>query len=838
MSAAPWSPSGRHEMYRIESNSESLVLTSETSRLRIGFVTESIARVTMSGSQPFQERASLSVVANAWYRNYRVEENADGFSIATGSLAITVDRKTGAMRYFDGKGRLLVREPDRGGKWLTPVEVYRNRFSNSDAAATADGVDGVRVSAVESERVFDRHAFQAKLEFVFAEDEALYGLGSHEEGFGNLRGKSRELYQHNLKAVVPYFVSTQGYAILVDCYSLMTFHDDALGSYIWADVVDELDYYFIQGERFDDLTRGFHKLTGRVPMPPKWYFGYAQCKERYVNAKELVDTVSEYRRRGIPLDLIVLDWKSWPDGGGWGQKSLDPVRFPAPKKLTAELHAMGAKLMVSVWPSMTGEGADRREMLENGLMLGNQSTYDAFQDEARRRYWDQANRGLFSNGIDAWWCDCSEPFESDWHGAVKPEPHERLPINTAEAKRYLDPGYISAFSLLHASGIYEGQREASQDKRVVNLTRSSYAGQHRYGTTTWSGDICATWEALRRSIPEGLNFCAAGEPYWTVDIGGFFIKNDPAHWFWRGDYDGGCRGLTDASAREPDPNDTGCTDLGYWELYTRWLQYAAFLPMFRSHGTDAPREVWRFGEPGTAFYDAIVWYIQLRYRLMPYIYSVAAQVSLNSWSMMRAVALDFPGDRATHDLTDQYMFGPGLMVCPVTRPMYYDRNSEPIADVAKSRPVYLPSGAGWYDFVTEAWFNGGGTIDASAPLEVIPVFVRAGAIVPMSPVMQYADEIRDAPYEIRVYRGADGVFPLYEDEGDNYNYERGRFSLVMLRWTEGSGELVIAAREGEFDGLVKSREFRVVFISAGGREERTVAYSGDEIRLRAGSRNS
>ena len=561
-------------MYQIESNREALVLTSETARLRIGFVTESVARVTMTGKRPFQQRTSLSVVANSWYRNYGAEEDDVEIRVATASVAVTVNRKTGAIRYFDGAGRLLVREPDRGGKWLTPVEVYRNRFSNNQAATTADGIDGVRVSAAESERVLDRHAFQAKLEFVFAGDEALFGLGSHEEGYGNLRGKSRELYQHNLKAVVPYFVSTRGYGILVDCYSLMTFHDDALGSYLWADVVDELDYYFIQGERFDDLTRGYHALTGRVPMPPKWFFGYAQSKERYVNAKELVDTAGEHRRRGVPLDLIVLDWKSWPDAGGWGQKSLDPVRFPAPKELTAELHAMGARLMVSIWPSMTGDGADRREMLENDLMLGNQSTYDAFQDEARRRYWEQANRGLFSNGIDAWWCDCTEPFESDWHGEVKPEPHERLPLNTGEAKRYLDPGYIGAFSLLHSRGICEGQRGVSQDKRVVNLTRSSFAGQHRYGTTTWSGDICATWETLRRSIPEGLNFCAAGEPYWTVDIGGFFIGNDPAHWFWRGDYNAGCRGLTDASAREPDPGDTGCTDLGYWELYTRWLEYA------------------------------------------------------------------------------------------------------------------------------------------------------------------------------------------------------------------------------------------------------------------------
>jgi alpha-D-xyloside xylohydrolase len=819
-------------MFRLESHGDALELTSETARLRIGFVSESVARVTMTGNQPFQQRASLSVVANSWYTNYRLEEDAALFRVSTAALSVTVDRKTGAIRYYDSEGRLLAREPDRGGKWLTPKDVYRSRFSQDASAPVAEGIDGMRASGVESERVLDRKAFEAKLEFVFAEGEALFGLGSHEEGYGNLCGKSRELYQHNLKAVVPYLVSTRGYGILLDCYSFMTFHDDALGSYWWADVVDELDYYFIRGERFDDITRGYHALTGRVPLPPKWFFGYAQSKERYVNARELVDTAGEYRRRGIPLDLIVLDWKSWPYSGGWGQKSLDPERFPSPKELTAALHGMGARLMVSIWPTMTGEGADRQEMLERGLMLGNRSTYDAFREEARRCYWKQAYRGLFAQGIDAWWCDCTEPFESDWRGAVKPEPHERVAIDTGEAKRYLDPGYINAYSLLHSQGIYEGQRGTTAEKRVVNLTRSSYAGQHRYGTTTWSGDIPATWETLRRSISEGLNFCAAGEPYWTVDIGGFFIKNDPALWFWRGDYDAGCRGLTAAAAQEPDPNDTGCMDLGYWELYTRWLEYAVFLPVFRSHGTDAPREPWRFGEAGTAFYDAIVENIRLRYRLLPYIYSVAAQVTLNSWSMMRAVALDFPGDPATHDLSDQYMFGPSLMVCPVTTPMLYGRNSEPIAGAEKSRPVYLPSGTEWYDFATDACFAGGARMEAAAPLDRIPVFARAGAIVPLSPPMQYVDEVRDAPYEIRVYRGADGVFPIYEDEGDNYNYEGGRLSIVMLRWSESRGELTIAARAGDFDGMVKSREFRIAFISRSGRRWCKVVYEGAEIRVR------
>ena len=819
-------------MFILESNDHFPVFVAGTRRLRIAFVTDAIARVTFSDWKPFQVKSGLiqtkpSLIVNTAkiFTGYKFRETNEAFEISTPALKLLVAKSTGAICYFDSTGKLLTREPERGGKWLTGKKVFRNVFRQGASVAAGQTIDGARAAATDYETVFDRDAFEAKLEFVFADDEALFGLGSHEEGYGNLRGKARELYQQNMKAVVPYFVSTRGYGVLLDCYSLMTFHDDAHGSYLWADVVDELDYYFIRGENFDEVTRGLHELTGK---PPKWAFGYMQSKERYVNAREMFDVVREYRRRKIPLDLIVLDWKSWPDGSGWGQKSFDPVRFPEPKELMQTLHMLGARLMISIWPIMTGDCPDQRELLERGLMLGNQSTYDAFSEAARHCYWEQARRGLFAHGVDAWWCDCTEPFEADWSGAVKPEPHARLTINTEQSKRYLDPGLINAYSLLHSQGIYEGQRGTTRKKRVVNLTRSSYAGQHRYATITWSGDISATWETLRRSIPEGLNFCASGEPYWTVDIGGFFIKNDPSLWFWRGDYDAGCRGLTDAAALEPDPKDTGCTDLGYWELYTRWLQYGTFLPIFRSHGTDAPREIWRFGEEGTPFYDAIAKYIRLRYQFIPYIYSLAAQVTLNSYTLLRSVALDFPRDTATHELTDQFLFGPALMICPVTRPMYYQRNSEPIKDAQKTRPVYLPADAGWFDFWTEKFFAGGKTVEAYALLDTLPIFVRAGSILPMSPVMQFTDEIPDAPYEIRIYRGQNAEFCLYEDAGDSYDYEQGHYALVKLVWNEQRAELIIGRREGSFAELVRSREFNLVFISDQRRVTRQVLYSGDE----------
>lgn len=471
-------------MFTIESRHPSLVLSAGSRRLRIGFVTDTIVRLTFTDGQAFQTMPSLIVEPPRSVVVFELRETATDYIVSTGALKLVVCKQSAAICYYDRHDKLLAREPEGGGKWLAAKDVFKNVHRQDVDLAAGHGIDGVRASASTHDRVFDRTAFEAKLEFVFGEHEALFGLGSHEEGYGNLRGKSRELYQHNLKAVVPYFVSTNGYGVLLDCGSLMTFHDDTDGSYIWADVVDELDYYFIHGQSFDEVTRGYHLLTGKAPLPPKWAFGYAQSKERYVNAEEMLDVVREYRRREIPLDLIVLDWKSWPNGDGWGQKSFDPVRFPNPQAFIDELHRLGARLMVSIWPIMTGDCPDQRELSERGQMLGNQATYDAFQEDARRCYWEQANRGLFAAGVDAWWCDCTEPFEADWQGAVKPGPQQRLEINTQAAKRYLDPGRINAYSLAHSQGIYEGQRNTQSGKRVVNLTRSSYAGQHRYGTIT------------------------------------------------------------------------------------------------------------------------------------------------------------------------------------------------------------------------------------------------------------------------------------------------------------------------------------------------------------------
>ena len=515
----------------IESQHESLVLAAGAYRMRIAFPSPAIARITVTKGKPFAQTVSAIVCATQNFTDFTVRPDEDHITVATPELQLVISRATGAIRYLDAEGKLLLAESARGGKSLTPKAITRNIFRKQAAVAADQSIDGARAKAGEFETVFDREVFEATLEFDWVDDEALFGLGSHEEGIGNLRGQSRHLYQQNMKMVVPHLVSTKGYSLLWDCGSLMKFQDIAEGSFWWADAVDELDYYFLNGGDFDGVTRLYHQLTGHAPLLPKWAFGFIQSKERYVNAAELIDVVSEYRRRKIPLDGIVLDWKSWPNGAGWGQKSFDPIRFPDPSAMTEQLHAMDAHLMVSIWPIMTGDCPNQKEMQEHDAMLGNQSTYNAFDPQARQLYWQQAHRGLFAHGVDAWWCDCTEPFEADWSGAQKPEPEERMRINTEAAATYLDRTQINTYSLPHSQGIYEGQRAVTSAKRVLNLTRSSYAGQHRYGTVCWNGDICATWDTLLHCINEGVHFCATGEPWWTVDIGGFFVNQDADYWF-------------------------------------------------------------------------------------------------------------------------------------------------------------------------------------------------------------------------------------------------------------------------------------------------------------------
>ena len=800
--------------------SDALVIEVPGGFLSLKPYSDSIVRVRYAKTRNFSTKPSLMIQASPTAPvEMNVSETAETLTISIPQLTIRINRQTGALTYLDRSGQVLTKEPDRGGKTLVPIDVTKSVFDENVEAQLRKDADGVHASAASSRQVVDRQAFHTKLEFEWMPGEALYGLGSHEEGMMNLRGQHQYLYQQNMKAVVPVLLSTRGYGILLDSYSLMTFHDDAFGSYLWTDVDDELDYYFIYGPEFDQIVRGIRQLTGMVPMLPRWAFGYIQSKEHYASQMELLEIVDEYRKRDLPLDCIVQDWKSWT-GDLWGQKTLDPERFPDPKQMMREIHRLNTRLMISIWPNMYPGGDNWQAMRDQGCLLGNQGTYDAFQKKARTLYWQHANEGLFAHGIDAWWCDCTEPFQTDWTGAIKPEPEERLRINTEEAKRYLDPEYINAYSLLHSQGIYEGQRRVSADKRVVNLTRSAYAGQQRYSTITWSGDVSATWDTLRRQIADGLNFCATSLPYWTNDIGAFFVKNDPNLWFWSGDF------------------DLGVEDMGYRELYVRWFQYAAFLPMFRAHGTDTPREIWRFGDPDDPMYEALVKFLRLRYRLLPYIYSVAGMVTHEDYTMLRALAFDFRADPATFDIADQFMFGPALLVNPVTQPMYFSAGSTIINEVSKTRSVYLPLGSDWYDFWTGQCYAGGQTICADAALDTIPLYIRSGSILPLGPDIQYADEQPNALLELHIFRGQDGSFTLYDDEGDNYNYEQGHFSMIRLTWDDAAGRFTLHDRQGSYPGMPGAREFRISVKSGrdkspspDGSSTHIVQYEGREISV-------
>ena len=776
---------------------------------RVQAVADGIFRVTHTRRPDFlTERGDVVIYDGAAEGELIQERGAVCFRV--GLLEARIDERSGAVSILGPGGTPLLREPDKRPRVLVEKPVYRYRFDPNAPFKTTQGNDGVHVYMDPPEKILDRTAYEAKQNFVFNEGEGLYGLGSHEEGYGNLRGKSRILFQHNLKAVVPVLVSTGGWGVLFNMGCLMTFHDDAEGSYLWAECCDELDWYFFYGKDYNALMGQYRLLTGETPMLPKYALGYTQSKERYKDAQEMIDVAKEYRRRGVGLDTIVLDWQSWPEGQ-WGWKHLDPARFPDPEGFTKALHDKNVKLMISVWPSMVGdENEDRKEMLEKGYMLGNRTIYDAFNPEARKLYWKQANEGLFSKGVDAWWCDDSEPFETDWRGEIKPEGLTRAMINTEEARQYLDPAKLSLYSLYHTMGIYKGQRGETDEKRVVNLTRSSFAGQHRHAAITWSGDISANWETLRRQIPEGLNFCATGESYWSLDIGAFFPGGGHGGWFFEGDF------------------PRGCEDPGYRELFTRWMQLGVFLPMMRSHGTGTPREIWRFGEKGERFYDAIAAAIRLRYQLVPYLYSLMAQTNASGVPMLRVPALVFAYDPALRAVDDELMLGDAILAKPVTKPMYYLPGGKAVEPPSERMSIYLPKGTPWYDFIGVHRYPGGSTLEFTASLASVPMYVRAGAILPLGADVQHTGELSAKPLMVRVYPGRDGSFVFYDDAGDGYGYEKGESARIEMLWDDAKRVFTLKAQQGGYPGMP---EKRVMNVFVAGDEMKSVEYTGEEIKL-------
>ncbi len=911
-----------------EKTADGVVAELGDGRLQLAVCSERAVRVLFTPKDALPLAPSVAVVRPCeGFRGFRIRETKAAVSLLTRRLEARLDRRTGAVSFHDPHGRTVLAET-AGGRSLVAAEVLGQKT---------------------------HHAEQR---FDWGEDEGLYGLGEQQSGLVNYRGHDVLLVQENTIDVVPVLVSSRGYGILWDNASETRLRDAPVtpalppgraartaarpavrSGTLWSQMAEAIDYTFLYGPDLDDVIASYRRLTGEAPLFGRWAYGFWQSKERYKTQEELVGVVREFRRRQIPIDAIVQDWFYW-DPFKWGSHRFDRQRYPDPEAMTRDLHAMNTKLMISVWAKFVPGSDNHTEMAARGFLYppfdkahggpdGNsEQYYDAFNPDARALYWRQIDERLFSKGIDAWWLDATEPEIGDL---------KRDEARQVMAKTALGHGarQLNAYSLMTTEAVYRGQRQSDPTKRVFILTRSAFAGQQRNAAATWSGDIEATWDVFAKQVAAGINFGLSGLPYWTTDIGGFFVNEYPK----------------------------GGQDPAYQELFTRWYQWGAFCPIFRVHGTAVPREMWRFGEPGSWAYDTQLRFDRLRYRLMPYIYSLAGHVTHGAGTILRGLPFDFRGDPRVRDIADEHMFGPAFLVSPVLQPLrygalhssevgraipasafeapdgaagvlqgdyfadetlarhvatrkdaaidfdwglaaplpevppdqfsvrwtgrlrapetgeyelatvaddgvrlwldgnlliddwnqhapeyhsgrialeagkqyelkleYYDeilgasvklrwtlpsdrRDAEAPPSKPMLRRVYLPAGADWYDFWTGERLAGGRAIDSPAPLETMPLHVRAGSIVPFGPHLQYASEKLADPIELRVYRGADGRFELYEDEGEGYAYEKGVFAVIPIEWNEAKRNLTIGARRGSFPCMLERRRFHVVFVA-------------------------
>ncbi len=863
--------------------------------------------IASPGTKPSSDKSLCVVASPLTGDKYNISDSGDTLVLSTSALKAQVSLSTGQVTFINPDGKVLLAEPAGGGKSFSPISV--------------EGTSGYTMR-----QVFDSPDY-----------EAFYGLGQHQSGEFNWKGRNESLYQYNTKVSVPFLISSLNYGILWDNYSLTKFgdpreysqmdlfklydkqgeegaltasyysnsdtnkifterkesaidyedittvknfpqgfrmynseivwsgkiepkesglyhfrlyyagytklyidnelivperwrtawnptpykfekeleqgqkypiriewHPDGGVSYLglkalspvppaeqnelslWSEMGDQIDYYFIAGKDPDEVIRGYRTLTGKAPIMPKWALGFWQSRERYHSQDELLGVVKEYRKRNIPLDNIVLDWSYWPVDS-WGSHEFDPKFFPDPSGMVNQVHDLHAKIMISVWPKFYMTTGHFKEFDSKGWMYRQAikdsvrdwigkgfigSFYDAYNPQARDLFWNQIREHLYTKGFDAWWMDASEP---DILSNSSISYRKLLTTPT-----FLGPStkYFNTYALMNAMAIYNGQRAVDPDKRVFLLTRSGFAGLQRYSTATWSGDIATRWEDMKSQIMAGLNYAMSGIPYWTFDIGGFEVE---------GRY---------TRAKE------GSEDMNEWrELNTRWYQFGSFCPLFRSHGQYPYREVFNISPEGNPAYNSMVYYDKLRYYLMPYTYSLAGLTYFNDYTIMRAMVMDFGNDQSVENTGDQYMFGPSLLVAPV------------YTYKARTREVTFPSACGWYDFYTGKYIKGGQRIDVAAPFEHMPLFVKEGSIIPIGPAIQYTDEKPADPIILYVYTGRDCAFTLYEDEGINYNYEKGACSTIRFSYDNVAGNLIIGERKGEFSGMLKSRTFRIIWVS-------------------------
>jgi alpha-D-xyloside xylohydrolase len=767
--------------------------TVDSINITIRFYSPSMVRVVKSPAGRGFTKESLSVIKKPQSTKFSSRQRGDMLNLKSDGLSINLDLKSGTIAYYTRSDAPLLQEKERG-KFTPFVDAGNNTYSVLQT-------------------------------FALDKDEAIYGLGQQQQGKMVQRNITLNMVQGNTNDYIPFFQSVKGYGVFWDNYSPTLFSDNSAATSFKSEVGDCIDYYFMYGGNADAVVASMRDLTGQAPMFPLWTYGFWQSKERYKSQDELLEVVKKYRELGVPLDGIIQDWQYWGNNYLWNAMEFLNPEFYNPQKMVDDVHKLKAHLIISIWNSFGPHTKPYRDLEKIGALMnfatwpqsGSEKwppnpdypsgvkVYDAYHPQARDIYWNYL-KNVHRLGLDGWWMDSSEPDHLD------PKPAD---LNN---KTYLGSfrKVRNAFPLMTVGGVYQHQRSVSSDKRVFILTRSAFAGQQRYGANTWSGDVVSSWNALRNQISAGLNFSLCGIPYWNSDIGGFFL------WNFRNKLD------------DPD----------YRELYVRWLQFGAFCPMMRSHGADAPREIYQFGKKGDKAYDAIEKFIRVRYRFLPYIYSTSWDVTANQSSMMRALMMDFSKDKNAWDINDQYMFGKSLLVSPVTNAMYVKkaingRDTSYAEDFGaiKTKQTYLPAGTEWYDFWTGEKFSGGNKVGKETPIDIIPLYVKAGSILPIGPDVQYAEEKKWDDIEIRVYRGANGTFVLYEDENDNYNYEKGVYSTISFLWDDAKRSLTISDRKGSFPGMLNSRRFNIVIVGSGkgggenffSQPDKVVTYEGKKV---------
>lgn len=722
--------------------------------LKVKICKDNIVQVAYSVLPEYIPKTSL-IITNQWEKtpSFSISDSKNAVNITTKVIKIHVNKNDNGITFTDLNGKTILAE---------------------------DGSNGTTMS---KDTVAGIPTYKCSTMFKSPTDEALFGLGCHPEDTLsiNYKGRDQDLAIRYMTGAIPVLLSTKGYGLMWDNYAASKFYG-ALANNTKYQYVSEsgnmVDYYFIYGPSFDQIIASYRDATGEAPMFPKWAFGLFQSQDRYKSQAEILSVKDNYRNNKIPVDCIVQDWYYWePDV--IGSHVMWPTRYPNPKAMIDSLHQANIHAMISIWP-VFGKGSPNYNAMMNA---GNLTTiwwdnvmthhhdwyYDPYSQKARLMYWQQANDSLMSrDGWDAWWADQCEPDNGNLLD-------ERKQCNFSIGKGI---DYFNTYSLMHTQGIYDNWRRDIPNKRVFILARQAFAGQQRNAATLWSSDITCTWRAFKSQVPQGINACTSGIPYWTSDIGGYHLNWSSPDW------------ATPANR----------------ELFTRWFQFGTFCPIFRIHGK-GDRAL--YSDNWDAKTKAILLnYDNLRYRLMPYIYSLSWQVTHEGYTIMRSLAFDFRNDPRVYSIPDEYMFGSAFLVCPVTFSMLNQKQT----NLQNNRKVYLPNSTTWFDFWTGKIYQGGQTILAQAPIETMPLFIKAGSIIPMGPFLQYATEEPANPIELRIYPGANGNFTLYEDENNTYNYEKGIYATIHLKWDDAHRKLIISQRHGNFPGMMKERTFHVVIV--------------------------